>query len=197
MYKDDDFQKLPYYEIVDGYKCDRAVLASCRESVDGGDTPGRVSEDDAKKVFAKIADGNKVTQCERWTLRYCLLAFAWTDKAQDWIVSELKGVHQDRPAKKQKVEGKSYYQQIDGMKLDRDLIDACTEATEGEGKDGRVSAEDAANIWKKAEDGQGVTNCEKWTLRYCLGAFSFHPAAHDYIVGEIKKLDAAAAPAAA
>jgi len=192
VFQDDDFQKLPYYETVDGFKCDRAVIAACRAAVDGGATPGRVSEDDAKNVFTQIADGGKETRCERWTLRFCFGEFKWSDAAHDWIVQELKKVHQEgQPAqKKARIEGKAYYQQIDGVKCDRGIVDVCVEAVEGEGKDGRVSIEDAAKVWAAAADGNGVTQVEKWTLRYCMSAFNWSRPAHDYMVDQLKALAA-------
>lgn len=187
-YKDGDFQVLSYYETVDGMKCDRGVITACRTSVDGGATPGRVSEDDAKNVFAKIADGGKETRTERWTLRHCMAEFKWTDGAHDWIVEELKKVPQeDRPAKKPRTDGKSYYEQVDGVKCDRGIIDACVEATTGEGKDGRISLEDAAKVWAKAADGKGVTSTEKWSIKYCMSAFNFTRESHDFLVDQLHK----------
>uniref|UniRef100_A0A7S2FYJ4 Uncharacterized protein n=1 Tax=Alexandrium andersonii TaxID=327968 RepID=A0A7S2FYJ4_9DINO len=80
-----------YYEVLDGAKCDRAIVDACREAVKGqGD--GRVSLEDAKKVFEHAEDGNILTRCERWTIRYCLTEFKWTEAAQDWIVDALQKV---------------------------------------------------------------------------------------------------------
>lgn len=188
QFKENDFHKLPYYETVDGMKCDRGVIAACRAAVEGGATPGRVSEDDAKSVFAKIADGGKETRTERWTLRHCLQEFKWTDGAHDWIVEALKNVHQEaaRPAKKARTEGKSYYEQIDGFKCDRGIIDACKEAVAVEGGDGRVSLEDAGKVWAKAAEGSAVTMAEKWTLRYCMSAFNWSRPAHDFMVEKLQ-----------
>jgi len=78
-----------YYETIDGYKCDRGIVDACREAVAGaGD--GRVSVEDAQKIWAKVADGNKVTKAEKWTVRYCLSAFNWSRGAHDFVHDSLK-----------------------------------------------------------------------------------------------------------
>jgi len=173
-----------YYETIDGKKCDRAIIDACREAV-AGQGDGRVSLEDAHKVFEQIADGNKETAVERWTMRYCLTHFKWTEAAHDWIIEQCKkttqeGHFEDSPTKRAKT-GSSYYETIDGMKCDRGIVDACRQAVAGQG-DGRVSKEDAENVWVEAADGNKVTDAEIWTLRYCLTSFHFTRAGHDYIM---------------
>eukprot|EP00927_Polykrikos_kofoidii_P007859 TRINITY_DN1322_c0_g1_i1.p1 TRINITY_DN1322_c0_g1~~TRINITY_DN1322_c0_g1_i1.p1 ORF type:complete len:184 (-),score=57.96 TRINITY_DN1322_c0_g1_i1:145-696(-) len=180
-----------YYEAVDGIQCDRAMIDACREAVKGkGD--GRVSVEDAKEVFKKIADGGKETQRERWTLRFCLTAFKWTEAAQAYISDEVKKLKQEDepPAKKQRTEGSSYYEVIDGEECDRGIVNACREAVEGKG-DGRVSVEDAKSVFEKVSDGGEITERERWTVRYCLTEFTWTEAAQDWIVDAIKKFDEA------
>jgi hypothetical protein len=177
--------KSAYYEMVEGMKCDRAVIDACRDATVGqGD--GRVSVEDAHKVFAAVADGNKVTKVEMWTLRYCMTEFKWTEAAHDWIVEALNKV-QNKPKAKKRTSGKSYYEVIDGCKCDRSIIDTCRECVEGQG-DGRVSADDAQKVWEKAKDGKGVTSIEKWTLRYTLCAFNWTRAGHDFMLEQLKGL---------
>jgi len=175
-----------YYETFDGMKLDRGIIDACRTAVMGrGD--GRVSADDAKKVFEEAADGSRVTSCERWTLRYCLQEFKWTEDAQTYLFEELKNIKGGQsPAKKAKTSGTSYYETIDGFKCDRGIIDACRESIVGEG-DGRVSQEDAQKVWAKAADGKQVTDAERWTVRYCVSAFNFTESAHDWIMDQLKK----------
>lgn len=186
------FKQSAYYEKVDGLKCDKAIIDACREALKGD---GRVNADDAKNVFAKIADGNKVTRVERWTLCYCMTEFKWTEEADDWITDACAKVPQGRPSKKPRKSGKSYYEVVDGVRLDRSIVDLCRAAVEREESGGRVSQADAESVWAKAADGKGVTKTEKWTLRYCLANFKFAQDAHDYIDAQVKALDAPA-PAA-
>jgi hypothetical protein len=173
-----------YYETIEGKKCDRAIIDACREAV-AGQGDGRVSVEDAQKIFEKVADGGKETAVERWTLRYCMTHFKWTEAAHDWIITECEKITQgggfeNSPTKRAKT-GSGYYETIDGMKCDRGIVDACREAVAGQG-DGRVSAEDAEKVWAAAADANTVTDTEKWTLRYCLTSFRFTRAGHDYIM---------------
>merc|ERR1712113_1162668 len=127
-----------YYAVIEGMKCDRAIIDACREAV-AGQGDGRVSIEDAKKVFEKVADGGKETAVERWTMRYCLTQFKWTEAAHDWIIKKVtqKGQAEESPSKEAKT-GSSYYETIDGMINARGIVDACRLAVEGQG-DGRVS----------------------------------------------------------
>jgi len=192
-WKEGDFAPPPvtsgegYYETIDGMSCDRGIVDACRTAVAGtGD--GRVSVEDAKQVFEKVADGGKETQKERWTMRYCMQEFKWTDAAHDWIVEELTKVNQEglqgSPAKKAR--GDSYYEVIDSFKCDRGIIDACRESVAGQG-DGRISKEDAEKVWAKAADGNKVTQAERWTLRYCFSSFNWTRAAHDWLIEQLSQ----------
>lgn len=180
-----------YYEKINGMKLDRGIIDACRTGIQEAHptTAGRVSLEDAKKVFAEVADGNKVTQCERWTVRYCFQEFKWTEEAHDWLIEELKKVPQEgvsgSPAKKARTStGGSYYETIDGAKCDRAIIDACREAV---APDGRVTEDDAKKVWAKAADGNKVTDAERWTVRYCLSEFKWTRGAHDWILDELHK----------
>merc|ERR1712113_1251693 len=78
-----------YYETIESLKCDRGIIDACRDAVDGkGDE--RVSALDAEQVWKKVSDGGKVTAVERWTLRYCLTVFNFTEKALDFIKAKLE-----------------------------------------------------------------------------------------------------------
>jgi len=86
-----------YYEVIDGMKTKRAIVDLCRDSVSGkGD--GRVSVEDAKKIWAKALDGGKITRTERWTVRLCLTEFKWTRAAHDWVLEEISTVMQESEA---------------------------------------------------------------------------------------------------
>jgi len=197
-WKEGDFDPPPvttgasFYETIDGMDCDRAVIDACRTAV-AGQGDGRVSIEDAKQVFEKIADGGRETQKERWTLRYCMQKFKWTDAAHDWIVEELKKVVQEdihgSPSKKAKTEGGAYYEAVDGFNCDRGIVDACRDAVAGQG-DGRISRDDAEKVWAKAKDGNKVTDAEKWTLRYCFSSFNWTRAGHDWLLEQCEQEEA-------
>merc|ERR1719440_976197 len=77
-----------YYQTIDGYKCDRGIIDACQEAV-AGQGDGRVSREDAEKVWEKVKDGNTVTDAEKWTLRYCFSQFNWTRASHDWLIEQL------------------------------------------------------------------------------------------------------------
>ena len=86
---------------IDGVKCDRGIIDASETAVKAkGD--GRVSKEDAEKVFAKAAEGFKVTRCARWTLRYCLAHFKWTEAAVTYLAEQMKAATQEaEPTKPQ------------------------------------------------------------------------------------------------
>jgi len=82
------------------------------------------------------------------------------------------------------ISGTSYYETIDGMKLDRGIIDACRTCVQ----DGQISLEDAKRVLEAVADGGKETKVERWTMRYCLQEFKWVEGAHDWIVEELKKV---------
>jgi hypothetical protein len=183
-----------YYETIDGMKLDRGIIDACRGAVAGS---GRVSVDDAKKVFVEVADGGRATACERWTVRYCLQEFKWADAAQTWLIESLATLKGGQgPAKKAKTSGKGYYETVDGFKCDRAIIDSCREALSA---DGIISKEEAQTVWAKAADGNQVTDAERWTVRYVVSAFNFAEPAQDFIMAKLggAEIVASKAPPAA
>lgn len=59
----------------------------------------------------------------------------------------------------------SYYKTIDGVKYDRELLEAADEAVAGRG-DGRISLSDAEKLLAEVKDGDSYTDCEKTTVKY-------------------------------
>jgi len=169
-----------YYQTIESMKLARSILDMCHKLV----VDGQISVDDAKLVLPEIADANKETRTERWTVRYILNEFNWVPAAKEWLLEELKKVPQkdaqEPEAKKAKTAG--YYKSIDGYNCDGAIIDACNEAGEAP-----ISEELAAKVWEKAADGNKVTICERWTLRYCLADLKWEPAAHAFVLGKLKE----------
>eukprot|EP00929_Paragymnodinium_shiwhaense_P055676 TRINITY_DN2788_c0_g1_i1.p1 TRINITY_DN2788_c0_g1~~TRINITY_DN2788_c0_g1_i1.p1 ORF type:complete len:518 (-),score=217.19 TRINITY_DN2788_c0_g1_i1:289-1842(-) len=177
-----------FLEDIEGVTCDAAIVNVCRKATEGDK---RVEEDDAKKLYDLIAASGDITQVERWTLRYCLTEFSWSDAAHDYlfqVLGDLPKVNADEPAaKKRKTKG--YYITLDGQKCDSGVVEECGKAVAGQG-DGRVSVEDAKAVFQKIADGNKVTAIERWTLRYCLTEFQWTQAARDLVSAELRKLAA-------
>ncbi len=68
------------------------------------------------------------------------------------------------------------YETIDGEKYEKELLDLAREHTTGVGE-GKLSKDEVADLFKSANDGQGVTPTEKATLAYIRGNFEFTDAA--------------------
>jgi len=64
----------------------------------------------------------------------------------------------------------SYYKQIDGVKYDRGLLEKAEECSKSGGV---VSIAEAKDLWEDAQDGKGVTECERRTLEYVLKNHKF------------------------
>ena len=68
------------------------------------------------------------------------------------------------------------YQNIDGVKYEKELLDLAKKHTTGAGE-GKLSKDEVADLFKSASDGQGVTDTEKQTLEYIRKNFVFTDAA--------------------
>lgn len=79
------------------------------------------------------------------------------------------------------------YTTIDGEKYEKELLDLATKLTTGRGE-GKISKEEAAELFKSASDGKGVTETELKTLKYIRKAFPFTDSAAAYFDAEITKL---------
>ena len=68
------------------------------------------------------------------------------------------------------------YQSIDGIQYEKELLDLAKKHTTGRGE-GKISKDEVTDLLKSAQDGQGVTETEKRTLKYIRENFDFTDAA--------------------
>ena len=68
------------------------------------------------------------------------------------------------------------YKTIDGIKYEKDLLDLATKHTTGKGE-GKLSKDEVADLFKSANDGQGITDTERGTLEYIRNNYEFTDAA--------------------
>ena len=68
------------------------------------------------------------------------------------------------------------YQSIDGVKYEKELLDLAKKHTTGKGE-GKLSKDEVADLFRSANDGQGVTETEKRTLEYIRKNYVFTDAA--------------------
>ena len=82
---------------------------------------------------------------------------------------------------------KSYYQQIQGKKFKRSLIDMAKDCVSGKG-DGRISLSDAQKLFKKAQDGRSYTKIEKDTVKYIRDNFKWTEQADKFFRKETRRV---------
>lgn len=140
-----------YYKVIGGVRYDRGLLDKAEEFLKTG---GVISLEEAKDLWEDAQDGKGVTSTEKATLEYSLVELKYTDRAATFMKQAL-GLGKTP----------SYYRQIDGVRYDRELLDKA----EGFAKTGGViSHAEAKELWEDAQDGKGVTTCEKRTLEYTM-----------------------------
>lgn len=74
----------------------------------------------------------------------------------------------------------NYYAIIDGKRYNASLINNAKFRTRGAG-DGRISVQDAQDLWQIAQDGGRITEIEEDTINYLFGAFTWTDAAKSWI----------------
>lgn len=142
-------QHKSFYKVLQGVKYDRKLL----EMADLSQADGQISVAEAKALFLEAHDGKGITGTERTTLEYISKEMKFTDKARQYFEEVIK-----------LPDPTSYYKVIDGNKYDAGLL----LEFEGYGKDGQVSLAEVERTWKAAQDGPGVTDIEKATMKYAL-----------------------------
>jgi hypothetical protein len=79
------------------------------------------------------------------------------------------------------------YVNIDGDKYEKELLELAKKHTTGKGE-GKLSKDEVADLFASANDGRGVTDIEKATLKYIRANFEFTPAAAKDFDAEFAKL---------
>ena len=80
----------------------------------------------------------------------------------------------------------SYYKTIDGVKMDRELLDMADQAIAGRG-DGRISRNDAETLLVAVKDGDSYTAVEKDTMSYIRSNYKWTDEADTWFRGEINR----------
>jgi len=138
-----------YYKVINGVKYDRELFEAAQQF----EADGQISVKEAKVLFKDAHDGRGITGTERNTLEYIAAKMKLTDKACIYFEEVIK-----------LPDPTSYYKIIDGNEYDAGLLLEIEDAA----KDGTVSLAEAERIWKSAEDGPGVTDIEKATMKHAL-----------------------------
>ena len=82
-------KKSTYYKYIDGKRYKAVTLREADAATEGkGD--GRISKEDARKIFDTISDGKRYTPVEKATIRFVRENYKWTDAA-DQLFRHLVG----------------------------------------------------------------------------------------------------------
>lgn len=83
------YVKTSYYKQIDGKRYDRSLLLLADNLIKGrGD--GRISEADMEKLIVSAMDGNKITECEKNTLKFISKQYNTTENAKIYLENHFK-----------------------------------------------------------------------------------------------------------
>ena len=80
------------------------------------------------------------------------------------------------------------YVSIDGIQYEKELLELAKSHTTGQGES-KISKDEVEDLFKSAQDGQGITETEKRTLEYIRTHFPFTDAAAALFDNKITALE--------
>jgi uncharacterized tellurite resistance protein B-like protein len=153
------------YKIVEGVRLDKSLIELAEASVAGvGD--GRISFEDAQKIWADAMADGKITVVENRTVKYILETYNCTEKAKAFL-------------------GEHVYKTIGGVQYDLALLHTADKLTSGAG-DGRISFDDAGVIWGLVDADGVVTEVEARTVRYICDNYNCTDKAKAFLQDHLK-----------
>eukprot|EP00899_Mesostigma_viride_P018249 jgi/Mesvir1/26425/Mv16115-RA.1 len=149
----------------------KKLLDLAEESVAGaGD--GRISVDDAKKLFAELNQHDLYSKVDKRTVGYIRETYKWTEAANKWFSAELARLEESK-----------------SRPVDEELLKMAHDATAGAG-DGRISLADAKTILNRIWE-KGYNAPQKAAVAYMRGKLNWTDAADEWFRKEIRKNAAA------
>mmetsp|Transcript_15057 Transcript_15057/g.21128 ORF Transcript_15057/g.21128 Transcript_15057/m.21128 type:complete len:301 (-) Transcript_15057:808-1710(-) len=139
---------------------------------------GKIGLSAAHRIWKSALDGYMVTKKEFATLREILDKYEFNDAGKKFL-GELATKYKS---------GVSKYQQIDGKKYERSLLDLAHHLS----KDGSLNKQNAVELWAEALDGRGVSVIEAATIRYIQARFELTAGAHQYLRAMLEDWEASA-----
>jgi hypothetical protein len=152
------------YKITDGIRLDKSLIQLADASVAGvGD--GRISMEDAQKIWADAMRDGKITVVENRTVKYILDHYNCTEKAKEFLAEHV-------------------YRTIGGVNYDLSLLQTADKLTSGTG-DGRISYDDAGIIWGLVDADGVVTEEEDRTVRYICDNYNCTDKAKAFLLEKL------------
>jgi hypothetical protein len=158
------------YKTIQGIKYERDLLDMAERETSRGNT---LTKAGAEKIWEQALDGNRITTTERRTVEYIMDNFQVALDARTYFQAQLAA---PVPSLKRKATG--YYQTIGGISYDRVLLEQAKARAAASG--GHLTFQDAIYLYGKANDGSGVTECEKRTLKYIAQQHALQTDAHEF-----------------
>jgi hypothetical protein len=87
--KELESRKISYYKQIDGKRYKARTLLMADEAV-AGQGDGRISMEDAEKIFDTISDGHAYTEVEKHTMRYLRENYNWTEGADELFRTKVR-----------------------------------------------------------------------------------------------------------
>lgn len=132
---------------------------------------GVLDETHAKQLWTAAHDGSGVTMQEFATLENILNNYMFTKKARTYL-DALVTKHES---------GTSMYKKIKKVLYDR----SCLDLAEHLFKDKLIDLKDARLLWEDVQDGIGVTEVEKRTIKYIIDNYKLSDGAKKFLKDEL------------
>lgn len=166
-----------YYRVIKGISYDKSLLCFAQSKINGkGD--GRISEEDAGEIWRLAIDGGRITESEERTFLYLLENLNWTNPARKLIEGALK---------EEQTKLKSFYKIIDGKRHDKRILIETENRTKGRG-DGRISLEDAKELWPFIADAGEMKVEERRSVDFVLESYNWTENAKDWFEAKVGKI---------
>lgn len=143
-------------------KFERDLLEAAEAATARGRSLNKI---DAANIWEQAMDGGRVTPTERRTVEYIVENFRMNEPAKALFKAKLGGDGTGpgtgpRLARK----GTSYYKTVDGISYKAELLEDAERRVAANG--GTLKFQDLLQLWGKANDGSGITACERRTLQH-------------------------------
>jgi len=139
-------------------KFERDLLVAAEAATARGRSLNKI---DAANIWEQAMDGGRVTATERRTVEYIMENFRINEPAKALFKAKLGG---DGTGPRLMRKGTSYYKTIDGISYKAELLEDAEKRSAANG--GTLRFQDLLQLWGKANDGSGITACERRTLQH-------------------------------
>jgi hypothetical protein len=154
-------KKPPQYKTINGMRYDWQLWNIAK-------TAGSITKEVAVSLFTSAMDGPGVTATEKRTLKYIIAKFPCDEESSNYLTTKM---------------GTSWYQSIDGVTYERNLLTMAAEAAQP------LTLEAVTALWKSAQDDDYVTPTEKASLEYIQKTYTFADEAAAFLKEKLESAE--------